>query len=321
MVMPPELQEVDQALGFIIDDSISFSSLVTDELVKEFKEWVVDHKEDFTSQGLSKERQELFGIYDHKFETGSSVYHEESLRDWLIEQGLAKIEWADKKKFGLDRYISESGYSMYLEESKVYLPKNIALHYLSLCASKAALDGNRDLVTGEEVFTDIIFHQFRRTSGQVASNVLQAYLPKNFDSLEPSRIAEFRKVFSVQRLKYQQSIQSLCQEFTNVASEGQLSSIARQVEQLAKEEIEETRKVYNHAKIEESLKVFSLTLAPPAIATSLASILGSGIFVPAGIVATLLLFGAGTILALEKAKNENKKSPWSYIQTIGGLKA
>ncbi len=104
----------------------------------------------------------------------------------------------------------------------LYLPKDIALYYLSLCTLKAAKEGNRDLVADDEKFMDPVFYDYRSLRGDVATSVLNAYLPNNFHSLNSSIIREFRTEFAAQRLKYDKEIQSICKEFGDVASEGEL---------------------------------------------------------------------------------------------------
>ena len=316
---PSEIAILDNSFGNILDDSITFTELVTDDLINEFKAWVVARKDVLKRHKLSSKPQELFGLYDHKFLVGSHVQTEESVRDWLIEQGLAKIKWANKKKFGLHKFPSEGGYSRFLAESMVYLPADIALHYLSLCAAKAAQVGNRDLVAADEPFTDIVFHRHRCITSEVASNILQAYLPKDFNTLDTELIAEFRDTFANQRLKYQSAVQMLCREFMDVASEGQLEYLIRRIQSLAEERVEETKRTYSRAKLETATKVFSLSLAPPAIVASLASMLGTGVFVPAGIVAAISLLGVKVFVALEKAKEDKAKSPWSYVLSVGDM--
>ncbi|GHO97418.1 hypothetical protein KSF_112910 [Reticulibacter mediterranei] len=205
-------------------------------------------------------------------------------------------------------------------QSIIHLPKDIALYYLSLCASKAALEAKRDLVADGEQFTDIVFHDFRTIQGEVAASVLQAYLPKNFLTMEQERLAEFRTEFATQRFKYEKEIQALVNEFADVASEGQLDVLKERVIDIAKERIEETKKVYTRAKVEMVISTFGLSLTPPALAASLASLLGMGIFAPVGIGAALSLFAAKSLLDWKKATSEKLKSPWSYVLDIAKMK-
>jgi hypothetical protein len=61
-----------------------------------------------------------------------------------------------------------------------------------------------------------------------------------------------------------------------------------------------------------------MSVAPPAVAASIASALGIGILAPAGVVAALALVGAARLLEVEKAKAEKAKSAWSYVLDVGG---
>jgi hypothetical protein len=195
----------------------------------------------------------------------------------------------------------------------VYMPKDIALYYLSLCASKAAAELNSDLAAAGEDFTDIVFHDFRTLRGEIATSVLEAYLPKDFFSLDPQRIADYRIEFATQRLKYEKEIQSIVREFGEVASEGQLGKIKDRIVDLARERVEETKKTYQRAKLESIIKTFSVTIAPPAIIASVASSLGIGLFTPSSIAATLSLLAATKLLEWDKARSDRNKSPWSYV--------
>jgi hypothetical protein len=85
------------------------------------------------------------------------------------------------------------------------------------------------------------------------------------------------------------------------------------------EQIEETKKMYQRAKLEMAIKTFGLTLTPPAIVASIASALGIGIFAPAGIAAALSVFAAQLLLDWDKAESEKSKSPWSYVLDAGKM--
>jgi len=193
-----------------------------------------------------------------------------------------------------------------------YLPKDVALHYLSLCASQAAKEGKRDLVADGEKFTDAIFYE-HSVSSEVATESLKAYLPKDLSSLKPERIAEFREKFAAQRLAYQTAVQSIVDEHAKVASEGELQSLKRSIVELAKQRVDDTQRTYRRANQEMVVKAFGVSLTPPAIATTVASALGIGIFAPAGIAAALAILGTKLLIDREKAKSERSKSPWSYV--------
>jgi hypothetical protein len=192
------------------------------------------------------------------------------------------------------------------------LPEDVALHYLSLCASQAAKAERRDLVADRMRFTDAVFYDYS-VRGEVATTILEAFLPEDFFNLEPKRIADFRNEFSARRLKYQTAVQDIVDQYMNTASEGTLESVKKQIEDLAKEEINETKKTYQRANQKMVLQTLGMSLTPPALATFIGSALGIGIFAPAGIVAAVSLFGAKLLLDRDEAKAERDKSPWSYV--------
>jgi hypothetical protein len=135
-------------------------------------------------------------------------------------------------------------------------------------------------------------------------------------TLEPKRIAEIRSGLATQRLKYDKAIQSLCDEFAKVVSEGELGKLKDRIIEIAKEKVEETTSVYKRAKLEMMIQGFAISLTPPAIASSIASILGIGIFAPAGIAAALSIFAAKSLIDWDKARSERSKSPWSYVLDV-----
>ena len=195
----------------------------------------------------------------------------------------------------------------------VYMPKEVALHYLSLCALKAATDDKRDLAAVDEKFTDVVFSDIQAIKGEVATTLLEAYLPANFYSLTLERIVEIKFELATQRLKYDNAVQSLCKEFAAVASEGELGKLNGRIIEMAKERVEDTRNTYKRAKLQTMIQSLGVSLTPPALVGSVASFLGIGIFAPAGIAAALSIFAAKSFLDWDKAKVERTKNPWSYV--------
>jgi hypothetical protein len=56
-----------------------------------------------------------------------------------------------------------------------------------------------------------------------------------------------------------------------------------------------------------------MTLTPPAVATSIASALGIGIFAPAGLALAVALFGVGAMLKHAEAEAKLRQNRWSYV--------
>ena len=316
----PECDRFSALVGGLVDRSIRVEDIVDEELVARFQKWVELHEQDLKQKGLSSARQPLFGMYDTKFER--PIATEENLRKWLIDRGLARVEEpSDKSQYGYSEKWgwTEAGASSYVRDTMVFLPRDIALHYLSLCAAKAALSGNRDLIAGDAAFTDIILHDARSVRAQVATAVLEAYLPADFDDLALERLAGFRADFATLRLRYQSEIQSMVREFSDVASEGQLEVIKDRIIELAKERIEETTEAYRRAQLKTVVKVFGISLTPPAVATSIASALGIGLFAPAAIAAAVSLFGLELLIDRGEARSARTNSPWSYVLNAAEL--
>lgn len=197
-----------------------------------------------------------------------------------------------------------------------YLPKDVALHFLSFCASVAAKDGNRDLIAANDSFTDSIFHNYNSLSGEVSKTVLEAFLPKDLSKINFEQIKEIKSKLSSSRLRYQNEIQSLCNEFEKVGSQGAIEKIKDGIVAIANEKIEETKKAYKYAKVETIITTLGVTLTPPALITSVASILGIGIFSPAGLIAAFSSTVGLKYLEFRKAKLEKIYSPWSYVLEI-----
>lgn len=318
----PEVENFVNALPEFVDIKTQVGDIVDDELAQRFQQWVMTRKQQLRAQ-VTDESQRLFGVYDEKF--SHPIRTEQTLLSWLIEEGLARIEEPDRRnpKYHYDQewgmFDSEIGASNFVSDTKVYLPKDIALHYLALAASKAAQDGNRDLAADQETFTDVVFYSARTARSIVASSVLEAYLPADLDRLEASRIADIRMELSAKRLEFQAATQQLVDEFLEVSSEGELANVQTSISALARERVERTQAIYRRAKLQTLVESVGVTLTPPALLTSVASALGIGVFGPAGIGAALSLFGAGILLKSLSARAERAQSPWSYVLDVSKM--
>jgi hypothetical protein len=198
------------------------------------------------------------------------------------------------------------------QDDVAYVPQEIAHYYLALCASKAAEDGKRDLAGDTDKFKDVIFHE-HQLRGHVATSVMEMYVPEGFYAMNPLRIAEIREEYAQQRIKYQKDVDAVCREFAEVASEGELGNVKARIVDIAKERIDAVRKINKHFKYESVIKALSLSITPPALAASIASWLGVGLFLPAGILASLSLFTAKILIDRDRKDDTVKNAPWSYI--------
>ena len=201
----------------------------------------------------------------------------------------------------------------------LFVPRRIAFRYISLLASKSSAIQRSDVATTTEEYAGVLFHDIRAARGHIATAIIEANLPRELTTLDPKQLAEFRSAFATSRLKYQAAIHELVGEFEKVSSEHTLGRVARQILQIANERIEETATVYRKNKVELVSRALALSMTPPALAATIASALGIGIFAPAGIAATLSLFAASTIIDRHKAKLERDRSGWSYIFDVQKL--
>jgi len=203
--------------------------------------------------------------------------------------------------------------------SFLYLPDYIANYYLSLCAAKVAQIAKCDSVTNEQKFTDIVFASSPLVA-EVETAVIKAYLPEDLSSLEPSRIKDLRENLSVEKLKFQAEIQSLVDKYGKVSSVGELETVKRQIIAIATQQVDDVKKTFKRSKLKLALNTFSLSLTPPALVASVASMLGLGIVAPVAIATALSLFAAGALIDWNEAKSTKEDSPWSYIFNVEKMK-
>jgi hypothetical protein len=197
-----------------------------------------------------------------------------------------------------------------------YLPKDVALHYLSLCADRLAQLGKRDVVTDQRQFTETFFDTDEELRGQVAAAVLEAYVPEGLATVDPARIAECRAQLSANRLSFQAEVQNLVQTFGGVASVDTYETVKSQLVDMAKQRIEQTRTTYRKARLDVTVQALNVSLTPPALATAAASALHIGLLAPVGLSAVLSLFAASKVIEWRNARSEQQNSPWSYVLDV-----
>lgn len=247
------------------------------------------------------------------------------MKEGRIEEGRALIkkgaEMRDRSAEMRDRDVDRTPTvrSEKPVRREILVPQDVGFHYLSLYASLAAKDLNSDIATDIERFTETILYDSRSLRSEITRSVLEAYIPAKLSDMDPYRILEFREAFATQRLKYMKEVQSITREYSEVASEGQLTQIKKRIVDIALERCEETKRTYRRAKLEMVVKSIAVTLTPPAIATTIASALGIGLFAPAGIAAALSLFVAARLIEWDRAKAERNKNSWSYVLDAGKL--
>jgi hypothetical protein len=218
--------------------------------------------------------------------------------DRIYEESLVEIETQDR--------------------SLMEMRADIASEYFARIALAAAERYGADLFANNEYFARTALLQKATLGTDVAIGTLKAFIPKDVEAMTPEQIGELRKSSKTQRLRYQKEISSLIKEYGVLTSESRFVALKRRLIDLASERVEETRQAYKHLKLETVLRSFGVALTPPALASGLASILGTGIFAPAAIAAAVGLFAAQTLLSVDRARLEREKSAWSYILNLQG---
>jgi hypothetical protein len=286
IVDPDEVMQLDSELGGILEN-VEAKKIASPRVDEQFIRWLREHRLELIHERMLDDQADEIG-----FDEGNTVF------------------FKDKASIAVIDSLVRSGYKQ--EGPYFFLPRYIAHYYLSLCASEAAKKYKSDPITDEKKYTDIIFDS-SPIYGEVATAVLQAYLPENLFNLEPERLKEFRVNSATERLRYQAEIQNIVDKYTKVSSVGELETVKKQIIEIAKDEVENINNKFVLAKQKLVLKSFTIALTPPALAASIASILGIGIFAPVGIIAALSLFAANTLVDWNEATSAKFESPWSYV--------
>jgi hypothetical protein len=198
-------------------------------------------------------------------------------------------------------------------EDVVYVPRDVALEFLSLCAASLATRDRRDLAALEERFADAALESVGSLRGSVMTNVVEAYLPGDLDHIEPERLCELRKQLAEKRHAFQADVQELVDKYVSIASAGEAHALEDELVKRAKASVEKTRKVYLTHNIEIASQVLGISFTPPAIASLVASALGIGILAPVGVAAAVGLAAAKAVTAYRSASDERAESGWSYV--------
>ncbi len=197
------------------------------------------------------------------------------------------------------------------------MARDVARHFLAFCAWKIAEIEHRDVVTDKAHMTDAIMTGDPTLRGDVATAILEAYIPEDFATAAPEKIAECRRELAAERLRFQAEVQSLVASFSQVASADTYDRLKDQLIEIANERIDATKKAYRKARFDLVQQTVTVSLTPPAVAAAAASALHVGVLAPAGIGAMLSLFAAGKIIELRDIRAQRHQSPWSYVLDLG----
>ena len=200
----------------------------------------------------------------------------------------------------------------------VAVHRAVGLHYMTLCAAQLAREERRDLGGRDSVYTDVIFSA-QHLRGEVATAILESYLPPDLSAVSAERLAAFRSEHRASRLKYQEAIESMIRTFEATASEGALEDLKQAIIDIGRAHVEDTKTAYRRAKIKFSLNTVQVSLTPPAAIGFVASALGMGVVAPVGVAAALSLFGAKLLLDWRETRETAGAAPWSYVLDIQRL--
>ena len=296
---PPEVQELNSAIpDFLKSDEVTAE--LGGAALDVFEKWLRTHYDGLQRKGLVSETADWMTVYPDKF-LDSSV---ELLCKYQVVRDPERPHWSDVSAEHL------------LGNARQYrLPKVIAVHYLSVIASILGQQEKADLFAEERDFAETAISSRSGVIGQIATTTLEAYLPED---VTIEKIVELRQRASVERLLYQTAIASIVDEVEKISSAGEIDRIARRAEDLAKKRIEETQRKYRQAKVGSVVKLLGVSLAPPGLATLIASALGLAVFAPAAVGAAICLAGAELLSNREKARTERDSTNWSYVFHVSG---
>ncbi len=297
---PEGVEEFNHKLGGFLESLYPENYRVTHD----FKSWLMHGGTKLSTSATAGHPSNYFAMFDDKLPT-------EGIADYLVKHNLLRARGAQPK--GSAKRIATRASS----KGNILVREDIALHYLSMAAASVAADKNADLFAESQEFTlSPIFYTARVLQANVAARTLEAYVPHELSKLPLAQIADIRSHMGEARLKYQSDIQSVCQEFTKVASAGELKNLERRITDVAKQRIESTRKAYALVKLNVVTQAIGLSCAPLGVLTWVGSALGIGILAPASILAGLALGGAKLLIDREKGKLEKEKGGWSYALAV-----
>jgi hypothetical protein len=194
------------------------------------------------------------------------------------------------------------------------VPSELGLHYIALCAGYLAEQDRRDLATGSERFSDVVVSSSRdAVAADVTQALIEAYVPANIEQVEPARLAELRETLRHERHGFQGEVDRLVNEFEEIASEGQMTRLRDDAIDLARTRAEATRRAHHAANLEIAVETLSVSLAPPALLVTTASLLGTGLFAPLGVATALAVGTAKAYLAWRTRGHTRRKAEWSYV--------
>jgi hypothetical protein len=256
---------------------------------------------------------------DPHAETRFRFYEAVASGDQRLAKKLLKSGLPNDLRSRLQRLLQPTGVSAdELARDVVFLPPEVPFHFLALCAARAAGARGLDLATDSNAYVGTCHYDRRQVAADVGLRLIQAFVPVDGSALDMNQLADLRREFSARRLQYQREVQALCEEFTQLFSEESLRTAARRIEDLARARVEESQQIYQRAKVEVVLRTFGVAIGPPAIMTSVASMVGIGLFAPATIATGLATVIGLTLLEGKKIETNKGRAAWSYVLDLRG---
>jgi hypothetical protein len=296
-----------------------------------FDEWIHDHADRLGVPGepdSPEARLVLFGIFRDKLPGGP-------ISQRLIQRGLVHLH-GDGLEIGqplrppatgpaspsaLPNNSPSQGLSRRRVPRKpaagtVFLPREVALHYLALCAADAASTMSTDLFAEDHTFASTALATPRHRAS-LTTRLLRLYLPENLATVPFERILELRNDLSLARAKYQMAVQDLVTELLAVSSASEATRLEARAMALAADRVDYALTTYKRARTTVTLKALGATLLPASV-SSLASMLGIGLFEPAALAAGVAAVTATYLSEKESARATFERDPWSYVGRVAG---
>jgi len=320
-----DVAELNEKLGGFISgiDVRTFGQ--HEQLISSFEQWLDSEESkgtlgELTNGNFLQGGSAFFGIFPGKLPGGRITQR-------LTNLGLARGGFNGERKAFVGPVddiprLPEEGAIDYVrrlrasgaidEDSQLYLPSNVALQYLSMCAANAASTYQADLYGQSELFAKSAIASQQRARAKITSRILETFIPQNLESLEIGAIIELREALATHRLRYATGIHAIVDEFSKVASPEELEKLGERIVAIAQQRIEETRNAYRRANLAAVVRAVGISIIPSSV-TSLGSLLGTGVFLPAAVAAAVVLASADFLVQREKACAELAASPWSYV--------
>lgn len=304
---PDNLAEVNEAMGnpWL---GVNVADVATaPEIIQSFRSWLDEYyptkgskKYDLSLQNFA-ERAALFSLYKDKF-PGGEFLKLLAIRNLVFDYSGGELFLEKMHDFSPSDVLA--------------IPKDVALHYLSLCAGYISVKQRLDICADESLFVNTAVRLPEAARHDVGLTVLELFLPENVEAVPLKVLAEIRQELATHRLKFQNSVDQLVREFSSVTSEGQYGDFRRRVAEIAKERIESIARAYKRQKLVAITRAAAVSIAPPALVTTLQSILNLGLVNPIAIFSGVAFGVVSIALEFESARAERQASPWSYVLEV-----